>query len=148
MLVSIFNISNAELFLEMTKFPKFIGWFRWAIDCAPHRLPCGFLTSFRSGRSSSSSSSCCSKLVDDFSGKGSMAWRRDVAGRAGIGGERGHCFYPRPFTRGPRLLPAKPWLHPRKKGEASRLRCCIALLYVYWTINTEIKITEKTKFGK
>ena len=63
---------HRALVQEMTKFPnKFIGWFRWAIDCAGHRLPCGgFLTSFRSGRSSSS---CCSKLVDDFSGKGSMA---------------------------------------------------------------------------
>ena len=56
--------TQRALFLELIKFPKFIGWFRWAIDCAqamrlPNVVSLGALGS--------------SKLVDDFSGAGSMA---------------------------------------------------------------------------
>ena len=74
-----------SLSLEKIKFPQFIGWFRSAIDCG-QQARCGFLTSFRSGRFSRVVARSPNWSMTSPAGSGSMAWRRDVAGRPGIGG--------------------------------------------------------------
>ena len=83
----------------------------WLVPMGFHWLRAGrgFLTSFRSGRWAARNWSMTSR--------GSMPWRRDVAGSAGIGGAR-HCFYTRTFTRTAGCCGAMP-VQPRK-NEASR----------------------------